>query len=68
MTGVTGQKEEKKENEKEEKEEKKEEKKFLRADRQTDQSKVVQEVLADLKRGTHLFLLLLHYLHHRLCL
>ena len=46
---MTGQKEEKKENEKEEKEEKKEEKKFLRADRRTDQSKVVQEVLADPK-------------------
>ena len=60
---MRGQKEEKKENEKEEKEEK-----FLHTGRRTDQSKVVQEVLADLKMGTHLFLLLLHYLHHRLCL
>ena len=49
MEGGTGQKEEKKEKEKEEKEEKKEEKKFLHTGGQTDQSKVVQEVLADLK-------------------
>ena len=44
---MTGQKEEKKEKEKEEKEEKKEEKKFLHMCGRTDQSKVVQEDLAD---------------------
>ena len=44
-----GTEEEKKEKEKEEKEEKKEEKKFLRTGTHTDQSKVVQEVLADLE-------------------
>ena len=42
MTGVTGQKEEMKEKEKEEK-------KFLHTGTQTDQSKVVQDVLANLK-------------------
>ena len=42
VTGVTGQKEEMKEKEKEEK-------KFLHTGTQTDQSKVVQEVLANLK-------------------
>ena len=41
---------EKEEKEKEEKEEKKEEKKFLHTDGRTGQSKVVQEVLADLKK------------------
>ena len=41
---MTGQKEEDKEKEK------KEEKKFLRTDGRTDQSKVVQKVLADLKK------------------
>ena len=50
MTGVTGQKEEKKEKEKEEKEEKKEEEeKFLRTSGRVDQTKIVQEVFADLK-------------------
>ena len=43
---MTGQKEDKKEKENEEK---KEEKKFLNTGGRTDQSKVVQEVLADLK-------------------
>ena len=49
MTRGDGTEEEKKENEKEEKEEKKEEKKFLWTGTHTDQSKEVQEVLADLK-------------------
>ena len=44
-----GHKEEKKEKEKEREKEKKEEKKVLRTDGRTDQSKVVQEVLADLE-------------------
>ena len=46
---MTVQKEEKEEKEKEEKEEKREDKKYLRAGTRMDQSKVVQEVLADLK-------------------
>ena len=46
---MTGQKEEKKEKEKEEKEEKTEGKKFLHMGGRTDQSNVVQEVLADPK-------------------
>ena len=49
MTGVTGQKEEKKEKEKEEKEKKEEEEKFLWKSGRGDQTKVVQEVFADLK-------------------
>ena len=50
MTGVTVQKEEKKEKEKEEKVEKKdEEEKILRARGRVNQTKVVQEVFADLK-------------------
>ena len=46
---MTGQKEEEKKRVK--KQEKKEEKKFLRTDGRTDQSKVVQKVLADLKNA-----------------
>ena len=49
MTGVTGQMEEKMEKENEEKREKKEENKFLKTGGHTVQSKVVKEVLADLK-------------------
>ena len=45
-----GRKEEKKEKEKEEKEEKK----FFRTDGRVDQTKVVQDVLVDLKSGNEL--------------
>ena len=49
---MKGQKDDKKEKKKGEKQEKKEEeKKFLRTGPRADQSKVVQEVLADLKRN-----------------
>ena len=46
---MTGQKEEKKEKEEKEEKKKEEEEKFLRTGGWTDQSKVVQEVLAGLK-------------------